>query len=98
MAVLSAACFIAMLVLLWKSPGTLSRISDAILGQTVSQASAPVVQPEGKPAEKPAPKKHSKSVTGPSKPETTGLDTVVVPVPKEVPPATDLGHANVKAD
>ena len=98
MAVLSAACFIAMLVLLWKSPATLNRISDAILGQSVSQASAPIGQPEERPAEKPAPKKPSKSVPGPSKPQTTGLDTVMVVVPKEAPPATDLGHANVKTD
>ena len=98
MAVLSAACFIAMLVLLWKSPATLNRISDAILGQSVSQASGTIVQPEEKPAEKPAPRKPSKSAPGPSKPQTSGLDTVVVVVPKEAPPATDLGHANVKAD
>jgi len=83
MAVLSAACFIAMLVLLWKSPATLNRISDAILGQSVSQASAPIGQPEERPAEKPAPRKPSKSVPGPSKPQTTGLDTVMVVVPKE---------------
>jgi len=99
MAVLAAACFIAMLVLLWKSPATLSRISDAILGQTVSQASAPFVQPEDKPVEKPAPKKHAvKSVISPTKPQTSDLDTVVVVVPKEPPPAVDLVHANVKTD
>lgn len=98
MAVLSAACFIAMLVVLWKSPATLNRISDAILGQSVSQAFSRIVQPEEKPAEKPAPKKPSKSVPAPSKPQTTGLDTVVVVIPKESPPATDLGHANVKTD
>jgi hypothetical protein len=98
MAVLSAACFIAMLVLLWKSPGTLNRISDAILGQTVSQASAPVVQPEEKPVEKPAPKKPSKSVSGPPRPQISDLNTVVVVIPKEAEPVTDRGHANVKTD
>lgn len=98
MAVLSAACFIAMLILLWKSPATLSRISDAILGQTVSQASTPVVQPEEKPAEKPAPKKRATSVSSPSQPPSNELGTVVVVVPKEAPPALDLGRANVKTD
>src|SRR5262245_44443628 len=98
MAVASAACFIAMLVLLWKSPATLNRISDAILGQTVSQASAPVVQPEEKPVEKPAAKRHPTSVPGHSKPQPTDLETVVVIVPKEAPPAADLGRANVKTD
>jgi len=98
MAVLSAACFIAMLVLLWKSPATLNRISDAIMGQTVSQASAPVAQPEEKPTDKPAFKKHPKLVPGSSKPATTDLDTVLVVVPKDPPPVMDLGHANVKTD
>jgi hypothetical protein len=98
MAVLSAACFIAMLVLLWKSPATLSRISDAILGQNVSQASTPVIQPEEKPAEKPALKKRATLVSSPSQLQRNELDTVVVVVPKEASPALDLGHANVKTD
>src|SRR5262249_30734986 len=50
--------------ILWKSPETLNRISNAIIGQSGSQASADVTQPSEEPPEKPV-KKNAKRLRNP---------------------------------
>ena len=97
--VLSVACLIGLIVLVWRSPETVSRISHALIGETKN--TAPIATNENQePPESTAPKKITKAVRNPLKPPpTVQLTQPDAPQPEEaqvVPP--DPSNASVKTD
>jgi hypothetical protein len=97
--ILSVACLIGLIVLVWRSPETVYRISHALIGETKNPA--PIATNENQePSESKAPKKATKAVRNPLKPPPTAeLTQADPPQPEEAQVVfADPSNASVKTD